>query len=85
MTLGSNTQAKVDFVTYVKRNHKILQDTKTPKEVVAFQEKKMFREIASAPEATPLKEDPKVKQTEPTPADQGLESPASSDDVSPNR
>ncbi len=53
--------AEVNFSSYVKRNHEVLKTTKSDREVVAFEKKVMFRDVASVPS--------EEKKLEPTKSD----------------
>lgn len=83
LTFVSFAKAQVNFFNYVKRNHQVLKSTAKESETVAFEEKKMFRSLASedAPKKTILPTTP--------PADGGETSPDSQDSSStpsgPNR
>lgn len=49
IAFGPMSYAEVSFSSYVKRNYKVLKETESDRKTVAFQEKKMFREVASVP------------------------------------
>lgn len=63
LVLGPMSHSEVTFSSYVKKNHKILKETGKSPETVAFQEKKMYRNLASTP-PSPMEQEKKMESPE---------------------
>lgn len=66
LAFGPMSYSEVTFTSYVKKNHKLLKSTEKKQETIAFQEKKMYRSVASVPTEEKEKTEPPITNVTPT-------------------